>query len=195
MGWFDGWFSSQGIDANRDPLQNLDPKLREFLERESPVKIKPSTTKSSEKPAATGSSRLDIALQSLKAPSATSEAPNGVPRESLFQDGRYSHLWKTYRPAATVEAEFKTDHEKLMDVLDGYRDRKAQIGRAALENCADEQLNWRECMTSDDWTRRMTMCRIEVRKFERCYNMQSVSPVLSEGELGPRELMSLRSGY
>jgi hypothetical protein len=100
--------------------------------------------------------------------------PIGVPHESLYKDGRYAHLWKTYKPYAAIEAETKSDHEKLMDVLDAFKERKAQIGKAALENCALEQLDWNNCMKSGDWTSRLTMCRAEVKKFERCYMMQSV---------------------
>jgi hypothetical protein len=80
---------------------------------------------------------------------------------------------------AAVEAETKSDHEKLMDVLDSYKARKSQIGKAALENCALEQLDWNKCMKSGDWTARMTMCRAEVRKFERCYATQSVGIYIS----------------
>jgi len=43
-----GWFSSSKPDpsstsATADPLRNLDPELRAFLEQESPVKYKPTT--------------------------------------------------------------------------------------------------------------------------------------------------------
>lgn len=169
MGWFDGWFGSGG--SGGDPLAKLDPKLREFLERESPVKFnKPAaTTASQDAPEAVASGRPAAATTD-----STSQQPNGVPAESLYQDGRYAHLWKNYRPLAAVEAESKSDHEKLMDVLDSYKSRKSQIGKAALENCALEQLDWNKCMKSGDWTARMTMCRAEVRKFERCYSTQSV---------------------
>lgn len=88
-------------------------------------------------------------------------------------------MWKGYKPLAAVEAETKTDHEKLMDVLEGYKERKAQIGKAALENCADEQMDWNLCMKSGEWTSRMTMCRKEVQRFERCYMTQAVCVFLS----------------
>jgi len=61
-----------------------------------------------------------------------------------------------------------------MDVLEGYKERKAQIGKAALENCAEEQMDWNLCMKSGEWTSRMTMCRKEVQRFERCYMTQAV---------------------
>ena len=61
-----------------------------------------------------------------------------------------------------------------MDVLDAYKDRKAKIGKTALENCADEQMDWNMCMKSGDVRARMTMCSAEVKKFEHCYMTQTV---------------------
>lgn len=173
MGWFDGWFGSGS--SNGDPLAKLDPKLREFLERESPVKLnRPTPTAGTEKDA---SAAVTATQPNASVSASAAQQPNGVPSESLYQDGRYAHLWKNYRPLAAVEAESKSDHEKLMDVLDSYKERKTQIGKAALENCALEQLDWNKCMKSGDWTARMTMCRAEVKKFERCYSMQSVGGI------------------
>ncbi|RYP41716.1 hypothetical protein DL768_010450 [Monosporascus sp. mg162] len=170
MGWWDSlWPSSSGAD---DPLGKLDPKLREFLEKESPVKYnaaaarpQPTTTKTQTQPIAAPSQAETSREDDKNKPV--------VPKESQFQDGRYAHLWKTYRPLAEVEAETKSDHERLMDVLEAYKERKNQIGKAALENCALEQVDWRSCMTNPSLTDRMTMCRAQVRKFERCYMMQT----------------------
>lgn len=176
MGWFDGWFSSSGSNDD-DPFRKLDPKLREFLAKESPIKIKVAPPKA---PEAKPPVQSAVTVRSQDAATTAESATTGgaddsaVPRESLFRDGRYAHLWKTYRPLSVVEAEVKSDHEKLMDVLDGYKERRAQIGRAALENCAIEQGEWSACMRAGDWTARLTMCRDEVRRFERCYMVQSV---------------------
>lgn len=177
MGWFDGWSSSQS--SGSDPLQKLDPKLREFLEREAPIKYDhapsphhqptPPTqdaTTPSQQPVAPTAAADQTEQQQQQQPA--------VPPQSLYQDGRYAHLWKNYKPQSVVEAETKSDHEKLMDVLEAYKDRKAEIGRAALENCALEQVDWSDCMKSGSVTARMTMCRDAVRKFERCYTMQNV---------------------
>lgn len=162
-----GWLDSVWGRRSDDPLQDFDPKVREFLKKESPVKYDKKSSQDDQNA---------IAQQApAKRTSGSAEAPNTVPRESLYQDGRYAHLWKTYRPLAEVESETKSDHEKLQDVLDAFKNRKAAIGTAALENCADEQLDWNNCMKSGSLGARMTMCRDEVRKFERCYNMQSVS--------------------
>ncbi|KAJ9151919.1 Autophagy-related protein 6 [Pleurostoma richardsiae] len=174
MGWLDGLF---GSSSEQDPLRKLDPKLREFLEKESPVKFRPSSDeqqvaepRAQARPQQPGTTGPPAAAA---ADGKSTEGPAPLPSESLYQDGRYAHLWKSYRPLAAVEAETKTDHERLMDVLEGYKERKASIGRAALENCALEQVDWSNCMRSGDMVARMTMCRAEVKKFERCYMVQS----------------------
>lgn len=181
MSWWDSlWASKKSAD---DPLRKLDPKLREFLEKESPVKYHTGNapqSQTSEKPPESASS-----IPKAGAENGSGSTP-AAPRESQFQDGRYAHLWKSYRPLAEIEAETKSDHEKLMDVLEGYKDRKAQIGRAALENCALEQVDWRACMSDPSFSERMTMCRQQVKKFERCYMTQTVhlaSPYISHSWL------------
>lgn len=186
MGWFDGWFGSSSGDS--DPLRRLDPKLREFLERESPVKYTttsnpaennqssrrgPPQPQPSQQAQAQSQPQPQQQQQSQTQDQSQPPHPPPVPRESLYPDGRYAHLWRTYRPLAAVEAETKSDHEKLTDVLEAYKERRAAIGRAALENCADEQGEWAACMRSGTWRARATMCRDEVRRFERCYNAQS----------------------
>lgn len=170
MGWFDGWWP--GSSSSSDPLASVDPKVREFLRRESPVKYQ------SQAPTAQGSaSKTQPTLaNAVSEPSAAVEGPDGpaVPKESLYQDGRYAHLWKGYKSRGEVEAETKTDHEKLMDVLEGFKDRKQQIGKAALENCAIQQEEWIDCMKNGAWEDRLQMCRKQVQRFERCYTMQTV---------------------
>ncbi|KAJ8114342.1 hypothetical protein ONZ43_g4929 [Nemania bipapillata] len=146
MGWWDSiWASSTSAE---DPLRKLDPKLREFLEKESPVKY--SHSKAPQQQPTESPSSL-IPKDEVKGGSESGDKPL-VPAESQFQDGRYAHLWKSYRPLVEIEAETKSDHEKLMDVLEGYKERKAQIGRAALENCAIEQSDWRTCMSNPTWS-------------------------------------------
>ncbi|KAI3324761.1 hypothetical protein HD806DRAFT_493529 [Xylariaceae sp. AK1471] len=174
MGWWDSlWASSASAD---DPLRKLDPKLREFLEKESPVKYSSSSSNSNtpqnQTPASSTHKITDLTPLAEAESESSSDKP-AVPRESQFQDGRYAHIWKTYRPLAEIEAETKSDHEKLMDVLEGYKERKSQIGRAALENCALEQVDWRSCMANPSFTERMTMCRDQVKKFEKCYMTQT----------------------
>lgn len=163
MGAFDGWFGRR----SDDPLQDLDPKVREFLKKESPVKIE------SKKPATTSQENSSKAAPADAQQPAETQKP-AVPTESQYQDGRYAHLWKTYRPLSEIENETKSDHERLTDVLEAYKGRQSAIGAAALENCAEEQFDWNNCMKSGSLRARMTMCRDEVRKFETCYNMQTV---------------------
>lgn len=171
MGWFGSVFGSE-TSTGGDPLRKLDPKLREFLERESPVKYTSPDPAAAQQQAAPSQ---PPPAHDTTHPAATAPSTEGaVPRESLYQDGRYAHLWKNYRPQAAIDAETKSDHEKLMDVLDAFKERKAEIGKAALENCALEQVDWTNCMRSGTITARMTLCRDEVRKFERCYKMQAV---------------------
>ena len=101
-------------------------------------------------------------------------ATGSVPAESLFPDGRYAHLWKTYQSKSEIENANKSDQEKISDVLEGFKYRKAEIGRAALENCALEQWDVNDCFKNGGWGSRLTMCRDENRKLERCYMMQAV---------------------
>lgn len=172
MGWWDSVFGSK--PAADDPLKNLDPKLRDFLQKESPVKF-PSGKPAADEAAAPQTPALtdDKAEAAARDPQ---EAARAAAREkSLYKDGRYADLWKTYKPLEDVEADTKSSHEKLMDVLEGYKERKTLIGKAALENCSFQQEEWRKCMTSGSWGDALTMCSDKVRKFERCYTMQSVS--------------------
>ncbi|KAL7956158.1 hypothetical protein V8C34DRAFT_289728 [Trichoderma compactum] len=157
MGWLPSIFSGDAPN----PLGKLDPKLREFLEKESPVKYIPN-----QRAASTRQQDAGAAAESKPEPAA-------VPSASLYQDGRYAHLWKNYRPLAEVEEETSTDHDKLMSVLEGYKERKAAIARAGLENCAPQQEEWINCMKSGSWEDQLQMCRHQVRRFERCYTMQS----------------------
>ena len=186
MGWLDGWFGSSSSSNESDPLGKLDPKLREFLVRESPVKYTTQQEQEQQQqqqsqgtvPAKTPVSTAKVLAIDQPQKGTTDEQQQAqpvVPSASLYKDGRYAHLWKTYRPQHEIENETKTDHEKLMDVLEGFKERKAMIGKAALENCAEEQLDWSNCMKYGSWMDRAGMCRDTVRKFERCYNMQSVS--------------------
>ncbi|KAL8784723.1 MAG: hypothetical protein Q9213_003820 [Squamulea squamosa] len=172
MGWFSGWFSSSDSSSskdNNDPLRNLDPTLRDFLEKESPVKYQTSAPPPG--PPATQAA-LEPTSQQTSTNDATSTTPV-VPLESLYQDGRYAHLWSTYKSRGEVEAATKSDQEKLMDVLEGYKSRKAMIGKAALENCALEQAAISDCYRSGSLASKMTMCREENGAFNRCYTMQA----------------------
>nr|XP_023908605.1 uncharacterized protein LOC112020278 [Quercus suber]POF15550.1 hypothetical protein CFP56_48744 [Quercus suber] len=182
MGWF--WDSKK---EGSDPYKQLDPSLREFLDDSTPNKSKSPPLASHAQPppspdAASNTYRAQLGwttspeptTQDLhsSAPPASATNANEVPPESLFPDGRYAHLWKTYRHQSEVDAAGKSDQERLSDVVDTYKDRQAAIGRAAVENCILEQMAERECWTSGSWMDRATMCRKEARSFTRCYDMQ-----------------------
>ncbi|CAG7561456.1 unnamed protein product [Fusarium equiseti] len=162
-----GWISSiMGTDKSADPLAKLDPSLRDFLEKESPLKY-PANQPANPPQTTQQPSNFDAAVTETQAPKPS------APSASLYQDGRYAHLWKNYRPLAEIEAETATDHEKLMGVLEAYKERKEAIGKAALENCAEYQEEWVNCMKHGSWDDQIQMCRHQVRRFERCYMMQS----------------------
>jgi len=180
MGWF--WGASGNDNGNaspstEDPLRNLDAELRDFLTKESPVTYGRSNPPASTVPIPASVNHETQGIESSKSEtaSAQTDADGGpkVPQQSLYKDGRYAHLWKTYQSPAELDAVAKSDQEKINDVLEGYKTRKAEIGRAALENCALEQWQVNECFRSGDWTSRMTMCRKENKELERCYMMQA----------------------
>ncbi|TKA68526.1 hypothetical protein B0A49_08719 [Cryomyces minteri] len=178
MGWF--WGSSTAgasTTSTQDPYDKLDPALRKFLEKESPVKYTSSTPSKQIPPREPQSYRSQVSeLGQSTAPPKTEVPPESeplVPKASLFQDGRHADIWKTYQPLEAVEASGKSDQDKLLDVIDAYNARKAEIGRAALENCAFEQMAISECLKNGGAYSRMTMCSAETRKLERCYVMQT----------------------
>lgn len=178
MGWFWGKPDTSNTATN-DPYSKLDPALRDFLEKESPLKYKDTQPSNSQpSPAADHDYRAQVGLDK---PGLTQENQNAAPRqnapavppESLYQDGRYADLWKTYRPEAEIQTASKSDQDRMRDVFDAYSERKAAIGRAAIENCVMEQMAEKECFMHGSWSKRMTMCRDENRAFLRCYEMQS----------------------
>lgn len=175
MGWFWG---SDTKSSSEDAYSKLDPALREFLDKESPYKYRPAPSKSapSDTSSDTYRSQLGIVQEApskTREPTKTTPTPSAPPPESLYQDGRYAHLWKNYKPLAEEEAAQRNDQDRLTDVIDAYNERKAQIGRAAVENCVFEQLAERDCFTRGGWHAKMTMCREENKAFNRCYTMQS----------------------
>jgi hypothetical protein len=177
--------SSRETKSSSDPLRKLDPELREFLKNEAPEKYDSSNppASSSPPPISTPKDPISYREKLLGTDSAQTEVkrsqtdtdPSKPPPQSLYQDGRYAHIWKNYRPLQDVENAGKSDQERLLDVLEGFKSRKAEIGRAALENCTMEQIAVSDCFSSGSWKSRMTMCRTENKKLERCYLMQAVS--------------------
>jgi hypothetical protein len=180
MGWFWGSSDSSSDKATADPFQNLDPKLKEFLNKESPVKYTPTEARpappqtAQHVPTPTTTGRGPNALsQTTQDLTAQDEAPKSTEQlPTLYKDGRYAHLWKTYTPQSAVEASTKSDAEKISDVLEGYKYRRAAIGRAALENCALEQEDVNRCFRQGGFVAKVTLCRDENKQLERCVVMQ-----------------------
>lgn len=189
MGWFDF------ITKRDDPLRDLDPTLREYLEKEAPKRYKTASEAAASQSSSTQQAsqpqsyreqlglghndpeeqhRLKQQQQSTfseEVDTAVKERP--LPTESLYQDGRYAHIWKNYRPQQEVEDSGKSDQEKLLDIVGGYKERQAEVGRAALENCSNEQWAVHECFRSGSWSALATMCKMENRELNRCISMQS----------------------
>lgn len=161
MGWL--WGSNtppspSSTSTDADPLRDLDPNLRDFLDSETPPT----------QPAAP-------APPPPPSPPTISDSASKVPAESLYPDGRYAHLWSTYKSLQEVKDATQSDQEKLLDVFQGFKERKFELERTALENCAMEQSAVNECFRTGGWMSRMTMCRAEQKAVERCYTTQHVS--------------------
>lgn len=161
MGWL---WSSSSNDADK-----LDPSLREFLKKEAPTGPKPTLpTAPKEKPTEPKPASAAPAPIPVEA-----EKPI-VPPQSQFQDGRYAHLWKGYRPYNELMDSGKNEQDKLRDLVDAYNDRSASVGQIAMENCAIEYMEQFECFRNPkSWWSLGTMCNAEQRKFNRCYDIQS----------------------
>ncbi|PYI05790.1 hypothetical protein BO78DRAFT_397891 [Aspergillus sclerotiicarbonarius CBS 121057] len=165
MGWF--WGAS-----NDDPVKKLDPDLREYLEHEAPKKYVPTTSvPSSQGPSTT------VAPQAQSSQPKTSDAEPSepaIPSASLFPDGRYAHLWKTYKPPKEKEASEQKTAER---VIEKYKQRGDTVHRAAMENCALEHEDLTYCFQTGTWQKRLqarvTLCSEENTKFSRCFTTQA----------------------
>jgi hypothetical protein len=153
MGWL--WGSGNG------PTDNLDSSLQDFLKKEAPTGPKPSL------PSAPTPKPAEPAQQ-------TEPEKPSVPPQSQFQDGRYAHLWKNYTPQNVLDDRGKNEQDKLRDLVEAYNDRKAGIGRIAMENCAVEYMEQYDCWTNPKtWISLRTLCHAESKRFNRCYDTQS----------------------
>ncbi|KAL1957623.1 hypothetical protein VTO42DRAFT_5734 [Malbranchea cinnamomea] len=169
MGWF--W----GNNNRDDPTKQLDPSLKEFLDKETPAKYEPTpVTKLPPKPQSYRDQVSSATAPSPAQKAATDSEKPVVPAASLFPDGRYAHIWKTYQPLEAVEGPSESPTEK---VLAQFKRRKEALNKAALENCAEEHLTLANCFRNGDFSdrlrARMTMCRLQNSKFARCYTMQA----------------------
>lgn len=164
MGWL--WGSSNSSNGQ----DQLDPSLRDFLKKEAPTGPRPSLPSApKEKPAEAPTAPTPSQSQEQAEPSKPF-----VPPQSQFQDGRYADLWKNYTPQDVLNDRGKSEQDRLRDLVDAFNDRKASIGRIAMENCALEYMEQFDCFRNPKtWWSQGTMCVAESRKFNRCYDMQS----------------------
>ena len=161
MGWFWG-------DNKNDPVKKLDPGLREYLEQETPDKYVPAPDV--KPPASTPAPSSD--------PKESTDLPKPkVPAASLFQDGRYADIWKTYKPPAVVDE--RSGVRGAERVIEKFKERGNSVQRAAMENCALEHEALTHCFQTGNWRKqlesRLTMCAAENGTFSRCFLTQSVS--------------------
>lgn len=163
MGWF--W----GSKPNKsDPTESLSPELRDFLATQQPrpyVPAEPSSPAPDIPP--------EVKPVELPDTNKTYEE-RSLPKESLFQDGRYTHLWKTYVPQSEIAAATSTPVERI---LAARKDRRSMIQRAAMENCAFEHELQLNCLHAGDLANRararLTLCRQEAKAFNRCFQLQA----------------------
>jgi hypothetical protein len=157
MGWLWG-------DNKNDPVEKLDPGLRDYLEQEKPDKYVPGPNVKPPAP-----------VQSSE--SSEPEKPQ-VPAASLYQDGRYAHLWKTYKPQGTDDGE-SVGIRGASRVIEKHKELGDTVQRAAMENCALEHEALTHCFSTGNWRKqieaRLTLCSAENGTFSRCFMTQTVS--------------------
>ncbi|KAJ5735398.1 uncharacterized protein N7483_000523 [Penicillium malachiteum] len=160
MGWFWG-------DNKNDPVQKLDPSLREYLKQETPDKYVPAPDL--KQPTAT------TTPSSSPIPESTESSEPKAPAQSLYQDGRYADLWKTYKPPASVDE--NTGMRGAERVIEKFKERGDTVQRAAMENCALEHEALTLCFQTGNWRKqiesRLTMCAAENGTFSRCFTTQT----------------------
>ncbi|KAH7119938.1 hypothetical protein B0J11DRAFT_72571 [Dendryphion nanum] len=160
MGWI--W----GDNESSVNHSKLDPSLQDFLDKEAPSGQKPFLpSKPTQKTTEPEKSPTTVITEASSKPT--------VPPQSQFQDGRYADIWKGYEPQHVVEDRGKSEQDKLRDIVDAYNDRKGEIGRVAMENCAFEYMAQYDCWKSPTLKQMATVCYTESRKFNRCYDIQT----------------------
>lgn len=152
MGWFWNDSTTSG-SSTKDPFHRLNPDVREFLLRESPLKPAPAPT-----PAPT---------------STTAEPTSEHPTTPSKYGDRYADIWEQYRSPHEQETA-RSAQEQLSDIIQAYKWRKGAIGRAALENCADQQSALYTCYQHGGVRDRFTTCSAYSHKLQDCYMTQAV---------------------
>jgi hypothetical protein len=164
-----GWLWGSGDSGSTD---KLDSSLQDFLKKEAPTGPKPTLPPAPKK--STEAADPSSHAPPPSTPAQTEPEKPFIPPQSQFQDGRYAHLWKNYTPQNILDDRGKNEQDKLRDLVEAYNDRKAGVGRIAMENCAIEYMEQFECFRKPKtWTALGTLCNAESRKFNRCYDIQS----------------------
>lgn len=162
MDWF--W----GKKKDQDPIKSLDSDLKEFLDSQQPKPYIPVEKARLPEPEPPRSKTAEPPIQPVK----PEDRP--LPKESLFQDGRYKDLWKTYVPQEEQIAVTSTPTERI---IDAKKERKASLSEAALQNCAFEEELKRNCFSQGSAINRVrarvTLCNSESKAFNRCFQLQS----------------------
>ncbi|KAL4960211.1 uncharacterized protein BDV14DRAFT_183168 [Aspergillus stella-maris] len=158
MGWF--WGSK-----SEDPVKKIDPSLREYLENEAPKKYVPQYT-----PTPTPEQHVTPS-NPTPSESADSSSSRSAPSASLYPDGRYAHLWKTYKPPSPDDV--GSDASGLPSLNEHAKERRAMLKRAAMENCALENEVYHLCLQSPTFIERITACNEKNKVFTRCYSTQT----------------------
>jgi hypothetical protein len=173
-----GWFWGGKNNNDKDPTKNLDPALKKFLDSQQPrpyipAEAPPAQPSPPPPPEPARSPALKKPLPELPDTNAKAPAERPVPAESLFPDGRYAHLWRTYTPQDAITATTTTPLERIVTAR---KDRRELLNRAALENCAFEHELQQNCFASGSAAQRakarLTLCHEETRAFNRCYSLQ-----------------------
>lgn len=163
------WYWWGGKSGQDDPTKSLDPSLKEFLKEQQPRPYVPAEPpKKAEEAPATVQPEVNLPDTNK------TYTDRPVPPESLYQDGRYAHLWKTYTSQSDIVSKTSSPLERITAAKKG---RKRAIHRAALENCAFEEEIRQECLNGQNVTSRfratVTMCNEETKQYTRCYALQS----------------------
>jgi len=162
MGWF--WGESSG---KNDPTETLSPDLKDFLKGQQPrpyvpAQAPPEPEELPKKP--------QVALPDTN--KQYDDRP--LPKESLYQDGRYKDLWKTFIPQDEITVATTTPVERI---IAARKDRRTMIQMAAMENCAFENELMLNCLHAGDLAQRtkarLTMCRQETKSYNRCFHLQA----------------------
>ncbi|KAI5851320.1 hypothetical protein DFP73DRAFT_610325 [Morchella snyderi] len=161
MGWFWPDAPPNAAQSSSDPFHRLDPQVREFLLRESPLKPAPPPT-----------STTTPTPPTPPTPTPPTTAPEPDAQTPSRYGDRYADIWAQYQPPAAHDAA-KSSSEQLTDIIKAYQWRKGAIGRAALENCADEQWALHDCYRNGSFAERMTACAAKSRRLNECYVSQA----------------------